>query len=99
MGKKAAPRRLAEMGKKDRTVVTDKIPDWLDHELVITSATFKTGEHGEFAVFEATDENGHDHVFVSGAMFVMDALQDAAEQDCFPLAVKFYMKGNTVFFT
>jgi len=99
MAKKQAPKRLADMGKQDRDVVTDKIKDWLDHELTITSAKFKVGEHGTFAVFEATDGHGHEHVFTSGAMFVLDALQDAVEQDCFPLGVKFYMKGNTVFFT
>lgn len=99
MAKRKALKRLAKLGNKDRDIVADKIKDWLDHELVITSAHFKEGEHGEFAVFLATDENEHDHVFVSGAMFVVDALREAIEGNLFPLAAKFYMRGNTVLFT
>lgn len=99
MAKKESIKRLAEYGKKDRHLATDKIQDWLDQDLIITAMAVKSGEHGEFAVFHATDENGHEHVFSSGAQFVFDALTDAAFQDAFPLAVNFYMVGNTILFT
>jgi len=99
VAKAKAVKRLASFGKQDRNVVTDKIKDWLDHELIIIAVTTKTGEHGAFAVFDAIDENGHDHVFSSGAKFVMDALDDVEKQSAFPVGVKFYMEGNTVLFT
>lgn len=91
--------RLSEYGKRSRDMDTEHIEDVIDVELSITGTVFKSGQHGEFAVFDAVDEDGTLHVIVSGAGFVMDALHDAVEKDAFPLDVKFYKVGNTVLFT
>jgi len=99
MTSKAEPKRLAQFGLKNRDMATEHIDDLLGIELTIRSGSFKTGEHGEFAVFEATDEEGVSHTIVSGAGFVLDALHDAAEQKAFPVCVKFYKSGRTVLFT
>ena len=80
-------------------MATKHIDDLIDVELTIRSGAFKTGQHGEFAVFEATDPDGNSHTIISGAGFVLDALHDASEKEAFPLQAKFYKVGNTVLFT
>ena len=99
MAKKAETKRLVGFGKLNRDMATKHVDDLIGIELSIRSVSFKAGEHGEFAVFEAVDEKGERHTVVSGAGFVMDALKDAAEKEAFPIAVKFHMSGRTVLFT
>jgi len=91
--------RLKEYGKRNREMTTEHIEDVMGLELTITSCVFKQGQHGEFAVFDAVDENGVVHVIVSGAGFVLDALHDAEDQGVLSLDVNFYKMGNTVLFT
>jgi len=99
VAKAKAVKRLSSFGKQDRKILTDKIKDWINQELIITAVRTKTGEHGDYAIFDATDETGREHVFSSGAKFVMEALADVEKQAAFPVGVKFYLEGNTVLFT
>jgi len=88
--------RLKDFGKLDRTAQYGHIDDVLGVELTITEGTFKTGNHGEYAVFTAVDEDGDVREIISGAKYVLDALHDAADQGAFPVQVEFYKEGNTV---
>lgn len=90
--------RLADYGKANRDMTTEHIDDLLGVELSITSVSFRTGEHGEFAIFEATDDKGDTHTLISGAGFVMDALHDVVDNEAFPVEVNFFKSGRTVVF-
>lgn len=88
--------RLKDFGKLDRTATSKHVEDVLGLELTITKGTFKTGNHGEYVVFTAIDEDGEEHEIISGAKYVLDALHDAADQGALPVQVEFYKEGNTV---
>lgn len=98
VSKKKPTKRLAGYGKLNRDMATKHVDDLLGIELTITSVSFKSGEHGEFSVFECSDPNGECHTVISGAGFVLDALHDTEEQNAFPVRVKFYKSGRTVLF-
>lgn len=90
--------RLTEFGTRNRGELSEHLDDIREQEVTIFGVDVLDGEWGPFVIFQAEDENGLVHRVVTGAQYVVDALEDAKERGALPVSARFYRSGRVWLF-
>ena len=94
MAEKQEYKRMAIYATKQLPSDYHKLEEIKDQEVLINGGRTGKGKFGDFAVIEVVLESGEVQEFMTSGFLVIDAIQNAAAADAFPLAAKFTRTGR-----
>lgn len=87
--------RLANYLPKTITKHSQSLEAVEGQELTLLGFRLVDGNYGPYAFIDAKDENGNSVIVRTGAFYVLQALEEAKNQNAFPCQAKFVRSGRT----
>jgi len=72
-----------------------RIQDIAEQSVTITAVRFNSGQFGPYAVMTVVKADGEILDIMTSAMLVLDALDNAVQEDALPVEASFSLKGRT----